>query len=161
MTKERLKQLLKPIADGLFGEQRTRGNEPPHYTVRPVGMIVEDLCRIPDEDWALYAFAREPLNGKFNDEQRRELTRQAMACGREYAEKVAAQYGMRDPEKLAARLGLKVDFRRVLLGHALPNVDNQIDPPGRSRAVFWELRDGTLPGNYRPDVIRIETGAQG
>ena len=42
MTKERLKQLLKPIADGLFGEQRTRGNEPPHYTVRPVGMIVED-----------------------------------------------------------------------------------------------------------------------
>ena len=49
----------------------------------------------------------------------------------------------------------------LALGHALPNVDNQIDPPGRSRAVFWELRDGTLPGNYRPDVIRIETGAQG
>ena len=126
MTKERLKQLLKPIADGLFGEQRTRGNEPPHYTVRPVGMIVEDLCRIPDEDWALYAFAREPLNGKFNDEQRRELTRQAMACGREYPEKVAAQYGMRDPEKLAARLGLKVDF---------PDM-----PQNAERVLFAEFR---------------------
>ena len=126
MTKERLKELLKPIADGLFGEQRTRTNEPPHYTVRPVGMIVEDLCRIPDEDWALYAFAREPLNGKFNDDQRRELTRQAMACGREYAEKIAAQYGLRDPEKLAARLGLKVDF---------PDM-----PQNAERVLFAEFR---------------------
>ena len=46
MTKERFQELLKPIADGLFGKQRTRYGEMPHYTVRPVGMIVEDLCRI-------------------------------------------------------------------------------------------------------------------
>ena len=31
-------------------------------------MIVEDLCRIPEDEWAKYAFSREPLNGKFNDE---------------------------------------------------------------------------------------------
>ena len=43
MTKERFQELLKPIADGLFGKQRTRYGEMPHYTVRPVGMIVEDL----------------------------------------------------------------------------------------------------------------------
>ena len=77
----------------------------PHYTVRPVGMIVEDLCRIPEDEWAKYAFSREPLNGKFNDEQRLDLTRQAIACGHEYAEKLAAQFGMRDPEKLAKQLG--------------------------------------------------------
>ena len=47
MTKERFQELLKPIADGLFGKQRTCYGEMPHYTVRPVGMIVEDLCRIP------------------------------------------------------------------------------------------------------------------
>lgn len=77
MTKERFQELLKPIADGLFGKQRTRYGEMPHYTVRPVGMIVEDLCRIPEDEWAKYAFSREPLNGKFNDEQRLDLTRQA------------------------------------------------------------------------------------
>ena len=91
MTKERFQELLKPIADGLFGKQRTRYGEAPHYTVRPVGMIVEDLCRIPEDEWARYAFSREPLNGKFTDEQRLDLTRQAIACGREYAEKLAAQ----------------------------------------------------------------------
>lgn len=47
MTKERFQELLKPIADGLFGKQRTRYGEMPHYTVRPVGMIVEDLCASP------------------------------------------------------------------------------------------------------------------
>ena len=61
MTKERFQELLKPIADGLFGKQRTRYGEAPHYTVRPVGMIVEDLCRIPEDEWARYAFSREPL----------------------------------------------------------------------------------------------------
>ena len=134
MTKERLKELLDPIAKGLFGPQGTRrGPEPPHYTIRPVGMIVEDLCRIPDEDWAIYAFSREPLNGKFTDEQRRDLTRQALACGREYAEKLAAQYGMRDPEKLAKVLGVKVDF---------PDM-----PQSTERVLFAEFRE--------PDKVHI------
>ena len=134
MTKERLKELLKPIAEGLLGPQGTRrGPEPPHYTVRPVGMIVEDLCRIPEEDWAIYAFSREPLNGKFTDEQRRDLTRQALACGREYAEKLAAQYGMRDPEKLAKVLGVKVDF---------PDM-----PQSTERVLFAEFRE--------PDKVHI------
>lgn len=134
MTKERLKELLKPIAEGLFGPQGVRrGPEMPHYTVRPVGMIVEDLCRIPEEDWALYAFSREPLNGKFTDDQRRDLTRQAIACGREYAEKLAAQYGMRDPEKLAKFLGVKVDF---------PDM-----PQSTERVLFAEFRE--------PDKVHI------
>lgn len=134
MTKERLKELLKPIAEGLFGPQGTRrGPVQPHYTVRPVGMIVEDLCRIPEEDWAKYAFSREPLNGKFNDEQRRDLTCRAIACGREYAEKLADRYGMRDPEKLARKLGLKVDF---------PDM-----PQNTERVLFAEFRE--------PDKVHI------
>lgn len=128
MTKERLKELLKPIAEGLFGPQGTRrGPEMPHYVIRPVGMIVEDLCRIPEEDWAYYAFSREPLNGKFNDEQRLDLTRQAIACGREYAQKLADQYRMRDPEKLAKQLGLLVDF---------PDM-----PQNTERVLFAEFRE--------------------
>ena len=44
MTKEELKKAMQPIADGLFGKQRTSYGQMPHYTVRPVEMIVEDLC---------------------------------------------------------------------------------------------------------------------
>lgn len=133
MTKETLKEKLDPLAKALFGPQGTKRAEPPHYVVRPVGMIVEDLCRIPEEDWGKYAFAREPLNGKFNDEQRLDLTRQAIACGREYADKIAEKYGMRDPEKLAARLGMKVDF---------PDM-----PQSTDRVLFAEFRE--------PDKIHI------
>lgn len=80
MTKGTVSGITQTLADRLFGKQRTRYGEMPHYTVRPVGMIVEDLCRIPEDEWAKYAFSREPLNGKFNDEQRLDLTRQAIAC---------------------------------------------------------------------------------
>lgn len=157
MTKERFQELLKPIADGLFGKQRTRYGEMPHYTVRPVGMIVEDLCRIPEDEWAKYAFSREPLNGKFNDEQRLDLTRQAIACGREYAEKLAKQYGMRDPEKLAKQLGLNVDYpdmpqnaERVLFAEFREpnNIHIYMDGVRKGRALLSE--PGCLPCADRP-----------
>lgn len=56
MTKERFQELLKPIADGLFGKQRTRSwlSAPLHGT--PVGMIVEDLSCIPEDEWAKICF---------------------------------------------------------------------------------------------------------
>lgn len=134
MTKERFKELMKPIADGLFGKQKPyhmQKEEPP--VIRPVGMIVADLCKISDDEWAKYAFSREPLNGKFNDEQRLELTRKAMACGRQYAEELVKKYGMHDPEKLAKKLGLKVDY---------PNM-----PQSTDRVLFAEFRE--------PDNIHI------
>lgn len=129
MTLERLKELWQPIAQGLFGEE---GATParyrvPHYEVRPVGMIVEDLVTIPDELWAKYAFAREPLNGKFNDEQRLELTRQALACGREYAEKLIAEYGPLSPEEMAKKMGMIVDYPEM--------------PQSTDRVMFAEFRD--------------------
>lgn len=133
MTKERLKELLKPIAEGLFGKQKPYQMKKEEVIVRPVGMIVADLCRIGDEEWAKYAFSREPLNGKFTDEQRLELTRQAMACGREYAERLVKEHGMRDPEKLAKKLGLKVDYPMM--------------PQSTDRVLFAEFRE--------PNVIHI------
>lgn len=127
MTKEELKKAMQPIADGLFGKQRTSYGQMPHYTVRPVEMIVEDLCAIPEEEWAYYAFSREPLNGKFSDAERLELTKQAIACGRAYAEKLAAECGSRDPETLAAYLGLDVDYPEM--------------PQNASRVLFAEFRE--------------------
>ena len=127
MTKERLKELWKPIADGMFGKQRTSYGEMPHYTVREVGTIVEDLCAIPEEEWGEYAFSREPLKGKFTKEQRAELTGQAIACGQEYAAKMTAEYGSSDPRTLAQKMGMIVDYPEM--------------PQNASRVLFAEFRE--------------------
>lgn len=142
MTKERLKELLKPIADGLFGKQRTSYGEIPHYTVREVGMIVEDLCAIPEEDWGEYAFSREPLRGKFSEEQRAELTQKAISCGREYAAKMTAEYGSSDPKILAKRLGVEADY---------PNM-----PQNASRVLFAEFREPKTVHIYMDGVRKGE-----
>ena len=137
MTKEDVKKAMQPIADGLFGKQRTSYGQMPHYTVRPVEMIVEDLCAIPEEEWAYYAFSREPLNGKFSDAERLELTKQAIACGRAYASRVlVAEFrepktihifmdGVRKGEELFAQHGVSAfmgegfALAKLLLGHEI------------------------------------------
>lgn len=143
MTKDTLKDKLKPVAKLLFGDQKTMADtmrQTPQSAVRPVGMIVEDLCRIPDEAWASYAFSREPLNGKFTDAQRLELTRQAIACGQEYAERLTKQYGCRDPEKMARLLGVEVDF---------PDM-----PQNAERVLFAEFREPNRIHIYMDGVRR-------
>lgn len=114
MTKDRFKELAQPILKGMFGKQmpyhlRVKSDEE-KSPVRPVGVIVEDLCGVPEEAWAKYAFSREPLNGKFTDEQRVALAAQASACGREWAQRLPAEHGTRDPAKLAEKMGLTVDY---------------------------------------------------
>lgn len=113
MTKERLQERLQPVLKVVFGENmpdHLRKNSEQKPVVRPVGMIVEDLCRLTDDAWAKYAFSREPLNGKLSDELRIELADKARSCGREAAEVLARQYGMRDPVRLAKAMGLRVDY---------------------------------------------------
>lgn len=149
MTKERLKELLQPIADGLFGKQKPYHMQKEQVIVRPVGMIVADLCRLSDDDWAKYAFSREPLNGKFSDAQRLDLTRQAMACGREYAKRLVAEHGMRDPEKLAKKLGMKVDYPLM--------------PQSTERVLFAEFREPNtihiyMDGVNKGKVLLAEPG---
>ena len=51
--------------------------------------------------------------------------------------------------------------RAFALGQPVLNVDDKIDAPGRGRALFRQLRDRALPGDHRPDVLRVKAGAQG
>lgn len=113
MTREEFRNALKPITDGLFGKQNARRYERPKFTVRPLEEMLQDLSEIPAEDWYAYAFSREPLNGKFDDGQRREWMKKSLECGREYAEKVKKEYGIDDPIKLAASFGMSVSYPEV------------------------------------------------
>lgn len=42
---------------------------------------------LTEEDWGKYAFSREPLEGRFSNEQKMQYTHKANDCGREWAEK--------------------------------------------------------------------------
>lgn len=113
MNEDKMKKTLKPLAEAFFGKQKVQKYEKPHYEVRSISMMLTDLIQNDDIAWGKYAFSREPLNGKFNDEQRSELTLKANACGMEYARKYIKQYGKIDPESLASKLGMKVQYPQM------------------------------------------------
>ncbi len=130
MNKEEFQKALKPIAEGLFGKQGTTRYERPHFAIRALPDMLRDLIGIAPEEWYGYVFSREPLNGKFNDEQRKKWMCQAIECGKEYAEKVCTAYGTRDSEQLAKAMGLNVSY---------PTFPEKTD-----RVLFAEFRE---PGN--------------
>ncbi len=110
MKKEEFQDALKPITDGLFGKQRATRYERPHFEVRLIEDMVKDLRSIEPVEWYSYAFSREPLNGKFNEEQRREWMEKSLACGREYAWKICEKYQTRDPKKMAEAMGMDISY---------------------------------------------------
>ncbi len=110
MTKETFRAAFKPVAEGLFGKQKVRAYERPRFEERLIEDMLRDLAEIEPVEWYGYAFSREPLNGKFQDEQRRAWMEKSLACGREYAEKICGKYQTRDPEKLAECMGMNVSF---------------------------------------------------
>ena len=126
MNKEELKKSVKPIADGLFGKQRTQHYEKTQYMIRPIEEMLEELVKNDDISWGKYAFSRELLNGKFSDEQRCELIIKANDCGMEYARKYKDEFGEMSPELLANKIGIQVQYPEM--------------PQNADRVLFAEYR---------------------
>ncbi len=155
MTKEELRAALKPIAQGLFGKQGARRYERPHFPLRPLEDMLRDLSEIPFEDWYKYVFSREPLNGKFHDEQRMRWMEQSIACGRTYAHKVCEEYHCQTPEELAKAFGMKVSYPtfpektdRVLFAEF--RVPNQIN-------IYMDALDRVRRYMQQPEIAEILT----
>jgi len=62
--------------------------------VLPLRPMMERLLSLDREAWGLYAWSREPLEGKFDREQKLQYQRKAEACGREEAGPAAAGSGI-------------------------------------------------------------------
>ena len=133
MNKEEFKRALKPLTDGLFGKQGTKRYERPHFPLRPLEVMLQDLAAIDTVEWYRYVFSREPLNGKFTDEQRRHWMEQSLECGRKYAGIICDKYQTKDPKELAKAMGMKVSY---------PTFPEKAD-----RVLFAEYRE--------PDMINI------
>ncbi len=82
--------------------------EPPAAPDVPPAEMAAYLRRLDDRQWGRYAFSREPLEGKFTPQQKDAYTAAANACGAQWADKLAAEYGTRDPLTLCGKLGLKL-----------------------------------------------------
>ena len=80
------------------------------------GEMAEELAKVPERVWGMYAFEREPLEGKFTKEQKYEYIKKANACGRAWAERVSEAYQTADPGLLAERMGMKVLQKKTPAG---------------------------------------------
>ena len=83
--------------------------EPPAAPDVPPAEMAAYLRSLDDRQWGRYAFSREPLEGKFTPQQKDAYTAAANACGAEWADKLAAEHGTRDPLTLCGELGLKLE----------------------------------------------------
>ncbi|NFH69369.1 hypothetical protein FDF86_10285 [Clostridium botulinum] len=96
------------FTSALTGNSRCKERE--EMVVPQIRKMLQDLIDISDEKWGKYGFRREPLKGKFNNEERLNLIRKSNDCGREYARKVRETYGDIDTYEIAKKLGLEVDY---------------------------------------------------
>ena len=70
--------------------------------------MAETLAGITDEQWGRYAFSRDPLEGRFDRQQKLEYTKAANACGKEWAARMMETYQTRSPRELARKMGMKI-----------------------------------------------------
>ena len=127
MDKETFQNGVKTIKDGMLGKQNANRYQRPHFTIRPLDAMLKDLVAMKPVDWYAYAFSREPLNGKFNDEQRIQWTKEAIDCGIEYAQRIAKKYGSKNPVMIAEKMGMDVSY---------PDVPEKTD-----RVLFGEFKE--------------------
>ncbi len=67
-----------------------------------------ELLKLNDYEWGLYAFSRDPLEGKLSTEEKKELIDEANKCGAEQAKKLKAQFGEKKVREYAEQLRLQV-----------------------------------------------------
>ncbi len=75
-----------------------------------IGEMMKRLSQVDDISWGMYAFSRDVLCHKIDDEKKQDMIRKAMECGSQMAEKTAARFGTSEPGEIAEYLGLSITF---------------------------------------------------
>lgn len=81
-----------------------------------LGDMMHDLLQVDDESWGLYAFSRDILNRRIEPDQKTQMIVKAIACGKQYAQKIIHDYQSADVRTIAHKLKLKVEYQDVLMG---------------------------------------------
>lgn len=107
---EKMEQISKTVKEFLLGKQEDETALKPKRKRHPLEEMLEALIQIKDIDWYGYAFSRDPINGKFTEEQRKSWMEKAIICGREYANRVSREYESKDPKVIAEGMKMKVSY---------------------------------------------------
>lgn len=112
MDKEAVVNYFKPLLRAFLGKPSAPKlpTEMEQLTIYPLHTILSDLMEIQQDDWAEYAFSRDPVNGKLSSEQRLEFFQTAYECGKTAAQEYKEKYQTEDPRKLAKKLKLILEY---------------------------------------------------
>lgn len=69
---------------------------------------IDFLISVDDEKWGQYAFSRDPLKNKVNDELKNEIINKANECGRQEALKLKKKYEGASIKKIIKKMNLEI-----------------------------------------------------
>lgn len=101
--------------------------------ILPLEQMILDLSKRSDEDWGRYAFYRDPLYGKFNPNEIKDYTNNAIQCGRKVFKDISEKNNYEEIDHLAKELKF--------------NVIQQYMPNDGNRVIFAQYKE--------PDNITI------
>ncbi len=110
---KKMEQISKTVKVFQVGKKEDVAALKPHRKRYPLEEMLAALIKVDDIDWYGYAFSRDPINGKFTDEQRRNWMEKAIICGREYANRVSKLYESKDPAVIAEGMKMKVSYPQL------------------------------------------------
>ncbi|MDD3361451.1 MAG: hypothetical protein PHW34_07260 [Hespellia sp.] len=96
----------KTLMDAFSGQKPVENM--PSFPEVPIVQMVQTLCSIEEQVWGMYAFEREPLEGKISLGQKKQYIKAANECGRSWAKKVMKEYETAQPETIAKKMGIAV-----------------------------------------------------
>lgn len=139
------KNSIMRLARGLFGKEQVFDLVPEDKPGRtggrlPLRAMIEHLLRLSGQEFGMYAWTREPLEGKFDTAQKMGYILKAESCGMNEARLLKREYctdGVGGPADIARLMGLKVET---------PDI-----PTGGGHVIFAQYAE--------PDEITIFTDA--
>lgn len=131
--------IIRSVKETLFGDAEYSGADAQQRKVEivPIESVIEDISALSWMNWRDYAFAREPLNGRLDEDLRTQLMKDAWACGNDWVQYCQEYFHSSAPHDIAELLGAHVHFAKK--------------PHGQDRVTFAEF--------IEPNEIYVYTDA--
>lgn len=129
--------------------------------------MLHHLLEVNDETWGLYAFSRELLNKRIQQDKREEMITKAIACGKEYAKIIIQETKSADVKAISDKLNLKVEFlntsmignRILFASYAPPNKIEIMEEPIKQVIIQIQKESPFLVEHFKQnDIINVILG---
>lgn len=147
-----------------MGEAEKGGNMQKQFSLIE---IIEDLLKIDDKVWGLYAFSRDILKERIPKDKKIDMIKSAIDCGREYAQRIIMECGTADVNAIANKLKLKIILqdekitgKRILFACCTPPDEIIIMTEPVNKAVHMILMDDSKIFEYlkKDSIVNIILG---